>query len=236
MEKNVEKSFIKIGLYFQIAYIVLMAITLCGFVICYGLIFGLFYLLSGSRADYLIVTIVISAIISIFVIILSIVPVIVLASDLFKERISKGVILIVLAIIALVLCNFVSAILWFVSAISILGRKKLVAAADTTTIQKSKGNANQASHKDTCKKELDSQDMMEHPEVKIPRLKTLKDLTKKYIKMKLQLKLSVITRNRRLNQKAMSRKKIDDKLIERLKKIIFNIRTFKTTFKRIANH
>ncbi|CAC8920439.1 Uncharacterised protein [Staphylococcus aureus] len=38
MEKNVEKSFIKIGLYFQIAYIVLMAITLCGFVICYGLI------------------------------------------------------------------------------------------------------------------------------------------------------------------------------------------------------
>ncbi len=32
--KNVEKSFIKIGLYFQIAYIVLMAITLCGFVIC----------------------------------------------------------------------------------------------------------------------------------------------------------------------------------------------------------
>lgn len=137
--KNVEKSFIKIGLYFQIAYIVLMAITLCGFVICYGLIFGLFYLLSGSRADYLIVTIVISAIISIFVIILSIVPVIVLASDLFKERISKGVILIVLAIIALVLCNFVSAILWFVSAISILGRKKLVAAADTTTIQKVKG-------------------------------------------------------------------------------------------------
>lgn len=236
MEKNVEKSFIKIGLYFQIAYIVLMAITLCGFVICYGLIFGLFYLLSGSRADYLIVTIVISAIISIFVIILSIVPVIVLASDLFKERISKGVILIVLAIIALVLCNFVSAILWFVSAISILGRKKLVAAADTTTIQKSKGNANQASHKDTCKKELDSQDMMEHPEVKNPTTKTLKDLTKKYIKMKLQLKLSVITRNRRLNQKAMSRKKIDDKLIERLKKIIFNIRTFKTTFKRIANH
>ncbi|MBE7602866.1 MFS transporter, partial [Staphylococcus aureus] len=126
MEKNVEKSFIKIGLYFQIAYIVLMAITLCGFVICYGLIFGLFYLLSGSKVDYLIVTIVISAIISIFVIILSIVPVIVLASDLFKERISKGVILIVLAIIALVLCNFVSAILWFVSAISILGRKKLV--------------------------------------------------------------------------------------------------------------
>lgn len=111
MEKNVEKSFIKIGLYFQIAYIVLMAITLCGFVICYGLIFGLFYLLSGSTADYSIVTIVISAIISIFVIILSIVPVIVLASDLFKERISKGVILIVLAIIALVLCNFVSAIL-----------------------------------------------------------------------------------------------------------------------------
>ncbi|EOD7555310.1 MFS transporter [Staphylococcus aureus] len=167
MEKNVEKSFIKIGLYFQIAYIVLMAITLCGFVICYGLIFGLFYLLSGSRADYLIVTIVISAIISIFVIILSIVPVIVLASDLFKERISKGVILIVLAIIALVLCNFVSAILWFVSAISILGR------ADTTTIQKSKGNANQASHKDTCKKELDSQDMMEHPEVKNPTTKNL---------------------------------------------------------------
>lgn len=233
MEKNVEKSFIKIGLYFQIAYIVLMAITLCGFVICYGLIFGLFYLLSGSRADYLIVTIVISAIISIFVIILSIVPVIVLASDLFKERISKGVILIVLAIIALVLCNFVSAILWFVSAISILGRKKLVAAADTTTIQKSKGNANQASHKDTCKKELDSQDILR---LKIPRLKTLKDLTKKYIKMKLQLKLSVITRNRLLNQKTMSRKKIDDKLIERLKKIIFNIRTFKTTFKRIANH
>ena len=67
MEKNVEKSFIKIGLYFQIAYIVLMAITLCGFVICYGLIFGLFYLLSGSRADYLIVTIVISAIIAMFV-------------------------------------------------------------------------------------------------------------------------------------------------------------------------
>ena len=114
-----------------------MAITLCGFVICYGLIFGLFYLLSGSKVDYLIVTIVISAIISIFVIILSIVPVIVLASDLFKERISKGVILIVLAIIALVLCNFVSAILWFVSAISIL--EKLVAAADTTTIQKVKG-------------------------------------------------------------------------------------------------
>ena len=115
-----------------------MAITLCGFVICYGLIFGLFYLLSGSKVDYLIVTIVISAIISIFVIILSIVPVIVLASDLFKERISKGVILIVLAIIALVLCNFVSAILWFVSAISILV-EKLVAAADTTTIQKVKG-------------------------------------------------------------------------------------------------
>lgn len=218
MEKNVEKSFIKIGLYFQIAYIVLMAITLCGFVICYGLIFGLFYLLSGSKVDYLIVTIVISAIISIFVIILSIVPVIVLASDLFKERISKGVILIVLAIIALVLCNFVSAILWFVSAISILGRKKLVAAADTTTIQKSKGNANQASHKDTGKKELDSQDMMEHPEVKNPTTKNLEVFKKKYIKMKLQLKLTVITRNRRLNQKTMTRKKIDDKLIERLKK------------------
>ncbi len=77
-----------------------------------------------------------------------------------------------MAIIALVLCNFVSAILWFVSAISILGRKKLVAAADTTTIQKSKGNANQASHKDTGKKELDSQDMMEISQLKIPRLKT----------------------------------------------------------------
>lgn len=236
MEKNVEKSFIKIGLYFQIAYIVLMAITLCGFVICYGLIFGLFYLLSGSRADYLIVTIVISAIISIFVIILSIVPVIVLASDLFKERISKGVILIVLAIIALVLCNFVSAILWFVSAISILGRKKLVAAADTTTIQKSKGNANQASHKDTCKKELDSQDMMEHPEVKNPTTKNLEGFNEEIHKDEATTKVSVITRNRRLNQKTMSRKKIDDKLIERLKKIIFNISTFKTTFKRIANH
>lgn len=137
--KNVEKSIIKIDLYFQIAYIVLMAITLCGFVICYGLIFGLFYLLSGSTADYLIVTIVISAIISIFVIILSIVPVIVLASDLFKERISKGVILIVLAIIALVLCNFVSAILWFVSAISILGRKKLVSTQILPLFKKVKG-------------------------------------------------------------------------------------------------
>ena len=236
MEKNVEKSFIKIGLYFQIAYIVLMAITLCGFVICYGLIFGLFYLLSGSKVDYLIVTIVISAIISIFVIILSIVPVIVLASDLFKERISKGVILIVLAIIALVLCNFVSAILWFVSAISILGRKKLVSTADTTTIQKSKGNANQASHKDTCKKELDSQDMMEHPEFKNPTTKNLEGLNEEIHKDEATTKLTVITRNRRLNQKTMSRKKIDDKLIERLKKIIFNIRTFKTTFKHIANH
>lgn len=236
MEKNVEKSFIKIGLYFQIAYIVLMAITLCGFVICYGLIFGLFYLLSGSTADYSIVTIVISAIISIFVIILSIVPVIVLASDLFKERISKGVILIVLAIIALVLCNFVSAILWFVSAISILGRKKLVFTADTTTIQKSKGNANQASHKDTCKKELDSQDMMEHPEFKNPTTKNLEGLNEEIHKDEATTKLTVITRNRRLNQKTMSRKKIDDKLIERLKKIIFNIRTFKTTFKHIANH
>lgn len=236
MEKNVEKSFIKIGLYFQIAYIVLMAITLCGFVICYGLIFGLFYLLSGSTADYSIVTIVISAIISIFVIILSIVPVIVLASDLFKERISKGVILIVLAIIALVLCNFVSAILWFVSAISILGRKKLVSTADTTTIQKSKGNANQASQKDTCKKELDSQDMMEHPEFKNPTTKNLEGLNEEIHKDEATTKLTVITRNRRLNQKTMSRKKIDDKLIERLKKIIFNIRTFKTTFKHIANH
>lgn len=236
MEKNVEKSFIKIGLYFQIAYIVLMAITLCGFVICYGLIFGLFYLLSGSTADYSIVTIVISAIISIFVIILSIVPVIVLASDLFKERISKGVILIVLAIIALVLCNFVSAILWFVSAISILGRKKLVSTADTTTIQKSKGNANQASHKDTCKKELDSQDMMEHSEFKNPTTKNLEGLNEEIHKDEATTKLTVITRNRRLNQKTMSRKKIDDKLIERLKKIIFNIRTFKTTFKHIANH
>lgn len=236
MEKNVKKSFIKIGLYFQIAYIVLMAITLCGFVICYGLIFGLFYLLSGSTADYSIVTIVISAIISIFVIILSIVPVIVLASDLFKERISKGVILIVLAIIALVLCNFVSAILWFVSAISILGRKKLVSTADTTTIQKSKGNANQASHKDTCKKELDSQDMMEHPEFKNPTTKNLEGLNEEIHKDEATTKLTVITRNRRLNQKTMSRKKIDDKLIERLKKIIFNIRTFKTTFKHIANH
>ncbi len=94
-----------------------------------------------------------------------------------------------MAIIALVLCNFVSAILWFVSAISILGRKKLVAAADTTTIQKVKANRNQASHKDTCKKELDSQDMMEHPEVKNPTTKNLEDLTKKYIKMKLQLKV-----------------------------------------------
>ncbi len=173
MEKNVEKSFIKIGLYFQIAYIVLMAITLCGFVICYGLIFGLFYLLSGSRADYLIVTIVISAIISIFVIILSIVPVIVLASDLFKERISKGVILIVLAIIALVLCNFVSAILWFVSAISILGRKKLVAAADTTTIQKVKGTQIKHHIKTRVKRNLIGQDMMEHPEVKNPTTKNL---------------------------------------------------------------
>ena len=205
--KNVEKSFIKIGLYFQIAYIVLMAITLCGFVICYGLIFGLFYLLSGSKVDYLIVTIVISAIISIFVIILSIVPVIVLASDLFKERISKGVILIVLAIIALVLCNFVSAILWFVSAISILGRK-ISSCSRYYHYSKSKGNANQASHKDTGKKELDSQDMMEHPEVKNPTTKTLKYLTKKYIKMKLQLKLTVITRNRRLNQKTMTRKRL----------------------------
>ncbi len=74
---------------FSNAYIVLMAITLCGFVICYGLIFGLFYLLSGSRADYLIVTIVISAIISIFVIILSIVPVIVLASHYLKKGFQK---------------------------------------------------------------------------------------------------------------------------------------------------
>ncbi|SPZ98749.1 Uncharacterised protein [Staphylococcus aureus] len=134
--------------------------------------FGLFYLLSGSRADYLIVTIVISGnnfyICNLY-----------FQSYLssywhltyLKERISNGVILIVLAIIALVLCNFVSAILWFVSAISILGRKKLVSTSDTTTIQKSKGNANQASHKDTCKKELDSQDMMEHPEFKNPTTK-----------------------------------------------------------------
>ncbi len=215
--KNVEKSFIKIGLYFQIAYIVLMAITLCGFVICYGLIFGLFYLLSGSRADYLIVTIVISAIISIFVIILSIVPVIVLASDLFKERISKGVILIVLAIIALVLCNFVSAILWFVSAISILGRK-ISSCSRYYHYSKSKGNANQASHKDTCKKELDSQDMMEHPEVKNPTTKNLEGFNEEIHKDEATTKVVSDNTEPPIESKGHVSKKIDDKLIERLKK------------------
>ena len=207
MEKNVEKSFIKIGLYFQIAYIVLMAITLCGFVICYGLIFGLFYLLSGSKVDYLIVTIVISAIISIFVIILSIVPVIVLASDLFKERISKGVILIVLAIIALVLCNFVSAILWFVSVISILGRK-ISSCSRYYHYSKSKGNANQASHKDTGKKELDSQDMMEHPEVKNPTTKNLEVFNEEIHKDEATTKVDSDNTQPPIESKTMTRKRL----------------------------
>lgn len=78
--------------------------------------------------------------------------------------------------------------------------------------------------------------MMEHPEFKNPTTKNLEGLNEEIHKDEATTKLTVITRNRRLNQKTMSRKKIDDKLIERLKKIIFNIRTFKTTFKHIANH
>ncbi|MBR9338509.1 MFS transporter, partial [Staphylococcus aureus] len=43
-------------------------------------------------------------------------------------------------------------------------------------IKKSIANANQASHKDTCKKELDSQDMIEHPEFKNSTTKNLEGL------------------------------------------------------------
>ncbi|UMT75795.1 MFS transporter [Staphylococcus roterodami] len=165
MEKSVEKSFIQIGLYFQIAYIVLMATTLCGFIICYGVFFGFFYLLSGGKADYLVWILVIFILLTIFIIILLTIPTIVLSFVLNKESTSKGVILIVSAIISALLCNFVSAILWFVSAISILGRKESV-SVDTITNQKSKGNANQVSHKENGTSELDSQDMSEHPEFK----------------------------------------------------------------------
>lgn len=60
--------------------------------------------------------------------------------------------------------------------------------------------------------------MMEHPEFKNPTTKNLEGLNEEIHKDEATTKLTVITRNRRLNQKTMSRKKIDDKLIERLKK------------------
>ncbi|CAM4042469.1 hypothetical protein [Staphylococcus schweitzeri] len=164
MEKNIEKSFIQIGLYFQIAYTVFIAISLSGLIMCAVVIFRYIYLLSNGKADYLVWILVISILLTIFIIILSIIPIIVLSFILTKESTSKGVILIVLAIIAALLCNFVSAILWFASAISLLGRKKSVFATDTITIQNNKETSNQASHKDTCKTELDSQ--VEPPEFK----------------------------------------------------------------------
>lgn len=135
MEKNIEKSFIQIGLYFQIAYTVFIAISLSGLIMCAVVIFRYIYLLSNGKADYLVWILVISILLTIFIIILSIIPIIVLSFILTKESTSKGVILIVLAIIAALLCNFVSAILWFASAISLLGRKKSVFATDTITIQ-----------------------------------------------------------------------------------------------------
>ncbi len=72
---------------------------------------------------------------------------------------------------------------------------------------------------------------MEHPEVKNPTTKNLEGFSEIH-KMKLQLEV-VVSRNRRLNGNVS--KKIDDKT-DRDLKIIFNIRTFKTTFKHIANH
>ncbi|EGS85246.1 hypothetical protein SA21269_2495 [Staphylococcus aureus subsp. aureus 21269] len=64
-----------------------------------------------------------------------------------------------------------------------MGNKKLI---DDKTIdihldsseilKKISTDANQASHKDTCKKKLDSQDMIEHPEFKNPTTKNLEGL------------------------------------------------------------
>ena len=79
--------------------------------------------------------------------------------------------------------------------------------------------------------------MMEHPEVKNPTTKNLEGFNEEIHKDEATTKVVSDNTEPPIESKGhVSKKKIDDKLIERLKKIIFNIRTFKTTFKRIANH
>lgn len=229
MRKNIELILIWIGIYIQIAYMAIIALLIYIFTLFFGSLFGFLYLLTGNEIGDLLKTPNSFMIFATCLIIFSVLPVTVLAFDLSKRRILKGIILVVYAIIAVLLYNFVSAILWFIVAILLFVRKESSAAKDTVVVQSRKGtseqeirykliykssstehgngsikvahtnenkkifdnktidirldsseilkkistDANQASHKDTGKKELDSQDMMEHPEFKNPTTKNL---------------------------------------------------------------
>ncbi|EGS85232.1 Uncharacterised protein [Staphylococcus aureus] len=125
MRKNIELILIWMGIYIQIAYMAIIALLIYIFTLFFGSFFGFLFLLTGNEIGDLLKTPTSFMIFATCLIIFSVLPVTVLAFDLSKRRILKGIILVVYAIIAALLYNFVSAILWFIVAISLFIRKNL---------------------------------------------------------------------------------------------------------------
>ncbi len=143
MRKNIELILIWMGIYIQIAYMAIIALLIYIFTLFFGSLFGFLYLLTGNEIGDLLKTPTSFMIFATCLIIFSVLPVTVLAFDLSKRRILKGIILVVYAIIAALLYNFVSAILWFIVAISLFIRKKSLSAENAVAVQSHKGASKQ---------------------------------------------------------------------------------------------
>ncbi|GJF54938.1 ABC transporter permease [Staphylococcus argenteus] len=144
MVKNTEIILIWIGIIIQIAYVAVISLLIYIFTLFFGSLFGFLHLLTGNHIEDLLTTPITFIIFATCLIIFSSIPVIVMAFDLSKGRIIKGIILVVYAIIALLINNFVSAILWFIAAILLFVRKESSAAKDTVIVQSRKGTSEQA--------------------------------------------------------------------------------------------
>lgn len=144
MVKNTEIILIWIGIIIQIAYVAVISLLIYIFTLFFGSLFGFLHLLTGNHIEDLLTTPITFIIFATCLIIFSSIPVIVMAFDLSKGRIIKGIILAVYAIIALLINNFVSAILWFIAAILLFVRKESSAAKDTVIVQSRKGTSEQA--------------------------------------------------------------------------------------------
>ncbi|MBE5661134.1 MARVEL domain-containing protein [Staphylococcus sp. SS21] len=144
MGKSTEIILIWIGVIIQIAFVAVISLFIYIFALFFGSFFGFLFLLKGNDIEDLLATPNSFMIFATCLIIFSVLPIIVLAFDLSKGRIVKGIILVVYAIIALLIYNFVSAILWFIAAILLFVRKESSAAKDTVVVQSRKGTSEQA--------------------------------------------------------------------------------------------
>ncbi|MCQ1332548.1 MFS transporter [Staphylococcus aureus] len=85
----------------------------------------------------------IAVLIALVIILILTLPPILTAINLENKMEVKGTLFIVYAIIAALLYNFVSAILWFIVAISLFIRKKSLSAENTVAVQSHKGASKQ---------------------------------------------------------------------------------------------